>query len=154
MALKEKLKSDIESALKSRNEKRVNTLRFVLSSIQSKEIEKRGKSGDSVLTEEEIIDVLGKEAKKRKEAYEIYVNANRLDLAGKEKEELEIIQEYMPEQLNEEEIRKKISELIPKFDIKDPKNFGRIMSEAMKEMKGKADASLVSGILKSEMEKG
>ncbi len=158
MALKEKLKSDLKSALKSKNGERVNTLRFILSSIQNKEIEKRGKASGDLrgisLIDEEVIEVLSKEAKKRKEAAEIYSKANRSDLANKEIKELEIIKIYLPEQLGEEEIKKRIQELLKQFDIKSPKDFGRVMGEVMKELKEKADASLVSRIIKSEIEKG
>ena len=150
MALKEKLNSDLYQALKNKESLRVETLRFILSNIHNKEIEKRAK-GDSVLKDEEIIEVLNREAKKRKEAAEIYDKGGRSELKEKEIAELKIIQEYLPEQLNEAEIKKVIEEVLLKLEVKDGKEFGKVMAEIMKQLKGKADATIVNKIVKEKL---
>jgi len=98
--------------------------------------------------EEEVIEILVKEAKKRKEAAEIYNKGGRNDLAEKEKKELEIVQKYLPEQLSEIEVEKIVKTVVEKSGVKNIKEFGRLMGEVMKELKGKADAKLVGEIIK------
>jgi len=103
--LHQRIKEDLKEALKAGDGFRVGTLRMVLSSLHNKEIEKKGKGQEPKLTEEETIEVLMNEAKKRKESNEAYLKGNRNDLADKEKKELEIITVYLPKQLSEEEIK-------------------------------------------------
>jgi len=127
-------------------------LRMVLSSLHNKEIEKKGKGQEPKLTEEETIEVLMSEAKKRKESIEAYLKGNRSDLADKEKKELEIITIYLPKQLSEEEIKKIVQETIQKIGAQSEKDFGKVMGLLMKELKGKADTKLVSQIVKKSLE--
>ena len=154
MSLKEKLTEDSKEALKSGDSFRTGVLRMLLSALHNKEIEKKGKGREPILSDDEVVDVLSKESKKRKEAGEIYLKAGRSDLSEKEAKELEIIKRYLPEQLGEEEIEKAVKAAIEKIGAKDVsarggsalggKDFGKVMAEAMKELKGKADASSVS----------
>jgi len=150
--LYQKIKEDLNEALKSGDTLRISVLRMVLSSFHNKEIEKKGKNQNSELTEEEIIEVLKREAKKRKEAIETYLKGNRNDLADKEKKELEIIIAYLPKQLSEEEIKKIVQEAIKKLGAQSEKDFGKVMGFLMKELKGKADAGLVSQIVKESLQ--
>jgi len=150
--LYQKIKEDLSKALKSGDTLRISVLRMVLSSLHNKEIEKKGKNQNSELTEEEIIEVLKREAKKRKEAIETYLKGNRNDLADKEKKELEIIIAYLPKQLSEEEIKKIVQEAIQKLGAQSEKDFGKVMGFLMKELKGKADAGLVSQIVKESLQ--
>lgn len=146
--LHQKLTDDLKDAMKSGDNFRVGVLRMVLSALHNKEIEKKSKGGEAILSDDEIADVLFKESKKRKEAAEIYSKAGRSDLFEKETGELEIIQKYLPERLSEEEIEKIVKTVIEKVGAKGANDFGKVMAEAMKELKGKADASLVSEIIK------
>lgn len=148
MALKEKINSDLVLALKGKEVLKVDTLRFLLAGIHNREIEKRSREGVQDLSEEEILEVLSREAKKRKEAAQIYEKGGRRELAEKENKELEIIKTYLPSELSEEEIKKIVGELAQKTGIKDEKDFGRLMGEAMKLLKGKAEASVVSRLIK------
>ena len=100
------------------------------------------------MTEEEVVEILIREAKKRKEAAEIYAKGGRDDLSQKEIREIELIKKYLPEQLSEQEIEKIVKVAIEKTNAKEQKDFGRAMAEAMKELKGKADAKLTSEIVK------
>jgi len=138
--------------MKAGQEFEVSVFRFLLASLHNKEIEKKGKGLESTLSDDEAIEVLSREAKKRKEAIEAYEKGNRTDLAQKETKELEIIEKYLPEQLSEEEIEKIITAAIKKTGAVTVKDFGKVMGEAMKELKGKADASLVSKIVRKRIE--
>ncbi|MEK7114729.1 MAG: GatB/YqeY domain-containing protein [Patescibacteria group bacterium] len=151
MSLKEKLTEDSKEALKSGDSFRTGVLRMLLSVLHNKEIEKKGKGQEPILSDDEIVDVLSKESKKRKEAGEIYSKAGRADLSEKEVKELEIIKKYLPEQLGEEEIEKAVKTAIEKVGAKDVKDFGKVMAEAMKELKGRADASSVSQAVKIQL---
>ncbi|MCR4275350.1 MAG: GatB/YqeY domain-containing protein [Candidatus Wolfebacteria bacterium] len=143
-----KLNEDLKIALKGRDSFKTGVIRMVLASVKNKEIEKRGKGQEPVLAEEELVDLLMKEAKKRKESADIYKQGNRNDLAQKEEEEFEFIKNYLPEQLGEEEIEKIVKVAIEKTNAKEIKDIGRVMAEAMKELKGKAQPGAVSEIIK------
>ncbi len=142
MALLLRLNKDVKTALKSGDSLKVSTLRMILSSIHNREIEKRSKSKDAI-TDEEITDVLRKEAKKRKEAIEIYSKAGRADLKDKEAGELEIIQSYLPPEVGYEEIEKVVKSVIALGE----REFGKVMKEAMKQLAGRAEARRVSELI-------
>lgn len=150
--LKEQINSDIKEFLKAGKSFEAGVLRLMSAALGNKEIEKRGKGEDSVLTDEEIVEVLMKEAKKRKEAAEVYKTGNREDLAEKELKELEVIKKYLPEQASAEEIEKAVDKAIAATGAADVKAFGKVMAEVMKELKGKADAGTISEIIKKKLE--
>ncbi|MDO8601317.1 MAG: GatB/YqeY domain-containing protein [bacterium] len=152
--LKQKIQEDLNSCLKEKKELEVSVLRMVLAAILNKEKDKRFKSGKAeeiLLTEEEIIETISSEIKKRREAIELYTRGNRPELAEKEKKELEILQRYLPEQISEEEIKKLVAEAVSKTGAKEMKDMGRVMAELMPKVKGKADSSLVSKIVKESL---
>ncbi len=149
--LQQKINDDLKEFLKAGKSFEVGVLRLIISVFKNKEIEKRGKGQGSTLIEEEIIEILMKEAKKRKEAMEIYKKGGRENLAEKEAKELEMIKAYLPQEASKEEIEKIVDKAIAIIGTSDQKSFGKIMSEAMKDLKGKADASMVSEIIKSKL---
>jgi len=100
------------------------------------------------LTDEEIIEVISAEAKKRRESIEGFQKGNRQELADKEKKELEILEKYLPEQLSQEELKKLVQEAIAKVGAKEMRDMGKIMQELMPKIKGKADGSSVSKAVK------
>lgn len=161
MSLKEKITQDLNNALKEKKEAELSVLRMLGAAITNKEKEKRFKASkmkpeigekdlikESQLTDEEIIDVISSEIKKRKEAAALFEQGKRQDLAQKEKKEAEILKAYLPEQLSEEEIRKLAEEAIEKTGAKEQKDMGRVMAELMPRIKGKTDNTLVSKIVK------
>ena len=148
MSLHQQITDDLKIAMKAANEFEVGTLRMLSAALHNKEIEKKGKGLEAVLSDEEVIEVLTREAKKRKEAAELYVKGNRNDLAEKETKELEFIKKYLPEQMSQEEIEKIVKAALEKTGAREVKEFGKVMAEAMKDLKGKADASVVSEIVK------
>ena len=148
MGLKEKLQADLTDAIRSRNEVVSGTVRMLLAAITNEEV--AGKSA-KVLTDAEIITVLSREAKKRREAVEAYTQAKRDDLAGKEKAEAAVIANYLPEQLSEGEIKKLIADAIAETDAKGPAGMGLVMKVLQPKIAGKADGGVVSGLVKAAL---
>jgi len=147
MALIDDLKSDATSALKANESQKAEALRGLVASIHNEEIAKRSKGGGGELFDEEVIAVLQKEAKKRKESIEVYGNAGRSDLEQKEKDELSIIESYLPPALDESEIEKVVNKILASGE----ENFGKAMGAVMKEVGGGADANLVAEIVKKNL---
>jgi uncharacterized protein len=148
MGLKEKLQADLTDAIRSRNEVVSGTVRMLLAAITNEEV--AGKAA-KVLTDAEIITVLSREAKKRREADEAYTQAKRDDLAGKEKAEAAVIANYLPEQLSEDEIKKLIADAIAETDAKGPAGMGLVMKVLQPKIAGKADGGVVSGLVKAAL---
>ena len=148
MGLKEKLQADLTDAIRSRNEVVSGTVRMLLAAITNEEV--AGKAA-KVLTDAEIITVLAREAKKRREAVEAYTQAKRDDLAGKEKAEAAVIANYLPEQLSEDEIKKLIADAIAETDAKGPAGMGLVMKVLQPKIAGKADGGVVSGLVKAAL---
>ena len=148
MGLKEKLQSDLTEAIRGRAEVKSGTIRMLLSAITNEEVS--GKEA-RVLTDTEIITVLSREAKKRREAVEAYVAAKRTDLADKEKAEGEVIAEYLPAQLSEDEIKKMIGDAIAETGATGPAGMGLVMKVLSPKIAGKADGGVVSGLVKSAL---
>jgi uncharacterized protein YqeY len=149
MGLKEKLQSDLTDAIRSRAEVKSGTVRMLLAAITTEEVS--GKSA-RVLTDAEIITVLSREAKKRREAVEAYVAAKRTDLADKEKAEGDVIAEYLPAQLSEDEIKRMIADAITETGAAGPAGMGLVMKVLSPKIAGKADGGLVSGLVKEILE--
>lgn len=147
--LKNKFQEDLKLAMKSSDAMRVGVLRLLISALNNKAIDKKGKTGSEELTEEEALQVLMTESKKRKEAIEVFTKGNRTDLADKEKGELEIIQQYLPKQMSREEVEKSVEEIVKRVGSKE---MGPVMKEVMKELKGKADSALVSQLVKEKLQ--
>ncbi len=159
--LRQKIQEELRGALKEKKEVKLSTLRMLSAAIVNKEKEKRYKISkrkpeltekeiekESQLIDEEVIEVISSEAKKRKEAILEFEKGGREDLVKKEKSELAILEKYLPEQLSEEDIKKIVKEAIEKTGAKEIKEIGKVMAELMPKVKGKADGSLVSKIVK------
>jgi uncharacterized protein YqeY len=148
MGLKEKLQSDLTDAIRSRAEVKSGTIRMLLAAITTEEVS--GKAA-RVLKDEEIITVLSREAKKRREAVEAYVAAKRDDLADKERAEGEVISQYLPAQLSEDEIKKMIADAISETGAAGPAGMGLVMKVLSPKIAGKADGGVVSGLVKAAL---
>jgi uncharacterized protein YqeY len=148
MGLKEKLQSDLTDAIRSRAEVKSGTIRMLLAAITTEEVS--GKAA-RVLKDDEIITVLSREAKKRREAVEAYVAAKRDDLADKERAEGKVISQYLPAQLSEDEIKKMISDAISETGAAGPAGMGLVMKVLSPKIAGKADGGVVSGLVKAAL---
>lgn len=144
--LEEKIRTDLNSALKSREELKVSTLRMLLSSLNYLKIEKQ-----TDLTDEDVISVLQKEVKKHNESIESFKKGNRQDLVDKETKELEILKTYLPAQLTQGEIEKFVAESISETGAKSQADFGLVMKSVMPKLRGRADGSLVSQLVKQKL---
>lgn len=152
MALMEKITKDYMTALKNKDSFKAEVLSTLRSAIKYREIELREKGKE--LDDQEVIDVIKKEIKKRKEAIEMYKQGGRDDLVEKEEKELVILQEYVPEGLSGEELRNRIKEIIERIGARTMKDMGKVMKEAMAELKGLAEGEeirkTVEELLKGE----
>lgn len=160
--LKQQIQKDLVDGLKNKNELNVSVLRMLQAAIINKEKEKRTKLSKtekdetklvrlSELNDDEIIDVASSEIKKRKDAVEQYKLANRSELAEKEQKEIEILKKYLPEQLSEADLKKLIDKEIKKVGAASLKDMSRVMAQLMPKIKGKADGSMVSKLIKEKL---
>ena len=148
MGLKEKLQADLTEAIRGRDEVKSGTIRMLLSAITNEEV--AGKTA-KVLTDAEIITVLSRETKKRREAVEAFTAAKRDDLADKEKAEGVIIAQYLPEQLSEAEIKKMIADAITETIAAGSAGMGLVMKVLQPKIVGKADGGVVSALVKAAL---
>ena len=148
MSIKETLQADLTEAIRGRNEIVSGTIRMVLTAITNEEVS--GKEA-RVLTDAEIITVLSREAKKRREAAEAFADAGRADKAALEKSEGEVIAKYLPEQMSEDEIKKLIHAAIAQTGASGPGDMGKVMGVIKSQVAGKADGGTVSGIVKAAL---
>jgi len=150
MSIKEQLRADLTDAIRSRDQISSGTIRMVLSAITNEEV--AGKEA-RILTDAEVITVLSREAKKRREAAEAYDAAGRADKAALEKSEGEIIAAYLPPQMGEEEIKKLIAAAITQSGAAGPADMGKVMGILKPQVAGKADGAIVSGLVKEALNK-
>ena len=143
MSLYDTIDSDLKSALKSKDSIRLSTLRMVRTALKNKEVELRRK-----LEEAEILRIFAQQAKQHKDSIEQYERGERHDLADKEKQELAILESYLPSQLGEEELRSVIKAIIAETGASGVKDIGKVMKEAMVRLAGKADGKIVNKIVK------
>lgn len=144
--MKSRIIADIKNAMRAKNELKLSVLRMLSSAIHNKEIEKRAKTGkEEELGEEEIVAAIRTEVKKRRDAIQEFEKGNRKDLADKESAELKILEKYLPQELPDEEIEKIVKEVVAGLGEVTVKDFGRVMGEVMKRVKGQASGDRVSG---------
>lgn len=150
MSLKDRITEDIKAAMKAKDKVRLETVRSIKKVILEKESTVRAK-GQDALSDTEELEVLTQLAKQRKDAIEQYTQAGRADLAAGEAAELAIIEEYLPAQLSDAEIEAVIDALIAKTGASAPKDMGKVMGPAMKELKGRADGAKVQALVKAKL---
>ena len=151
MALKEKLQNDLTEAMRARDEVRSSTIRMVLTAIKNEEVS--GKEARD-LSDAEVITVLSREAKKRREAAEAFEQAGANDRAANEKAEGVIIAEYLPAQLSEAEIKDLIASAIAETGATGPQQMGLVMKSIQPKIAGRADGGIVSSLVKAALSGG
>ncbi len=151
MEILKRIDVDLSASLKAKNDIRVSTLRMMKAAIKNAEIEKRQKGA---LTEEDVTGVLSSLVKQRKESVEQYMKAGRSDLAEKETKEIEIIQQFLPKQLSEEEIDSMIRSAIQETGVTSVKELGKLMKTLMPRIKGRADGRYVNERAREILEGG
>ena len=150
MSIKETLKTNLNSAIKSRNSVVAETIRMVLTAITNEEVAGKEKKE---LSDAEVITVLTREAKKRREAAEAFEQGGRADRAAAERAEGEVIASYLPAQLSEAEIKNLIAETIAAVGASGPADMGKVMGGLKAKVAGKADGALVSSLVKEALNK-
>lgn len=145
MNLEENVMQQLKEAMKNKNEGALRALRAIKAAILNAKTEK----GAGEMTPEKEIAIINKLAKQRKESIEVFEKQNRFDLSSVEKEELEVLQTFLPEQLSEEALTPIIKNLIAQHQIVDAKEFGKIMGIANKALAGKAEGALIAKVIKS-----
>ena len=142
-ALLSSIQEEVKTALKSGEKFRASTLRLIVSALKLEE-----KNKAKALTDNEALEILTKMIKQRKDSISQFETANRMELAQKEKDEIEIIQNYLPEQLSEEELSVLIKEVIKEINAESIKDMGKVMGILKPKITGKADAGIASGLVK------
>ena len=157
--LKQQLQKELTEALKSGNQLKRLVLGTLMTAVKNKELAKRGQIGKetndpreleqkSQLGTEEVLEVIAGEVKKRRDSIEQFSAGGRPDLAEKEKLEMEILAAYLPEQLSEEKVRNQIQFTIEELSATSPKEMGKVIGAVMAKLKGRADGTLISKIVK------
>ncbi len=152
MNLKERLNEDLKEAIKARDERRRTTLRLLLDAIHKAEIPSKKEAEEGPqrkeLSEEEILQVVSSEAKRRREAIAEFKKGGREDLVAQEEAELTILMEYLPAQLSEGEIEALARQVIEEMGAKGPGRMGQVMREMMSRVKGRAEGGAVSQVVR------
>jgi len=147
--LKQKVQDELKQAALSRNALKLSVLRMLKSAITYYEIQKGGAGYEA--TDEDVLSVIQKEAKQRRDSIEEFKKANRQELVEKETKEFEILQSYLPEQMSEEKIKTLVENAIKQTNAKSMSDIGKVMGILMPQAKGKADGSLVSKIVRENL---
>lgn len=142
--------ADLKQAMKDKDQDKLKVLRSLKAKLLEREISER-KEGEATLSDEQTIEVLMKAAKQRKESIEQFGEGGREDLVASEEAELEIINSYLPKMLSEEEVRDIAREKIEALGAENMADMGKVMGVMMQELKGKAEGSLVSKVVKEEL---
>ena len=155
MSLKDKIETDYKNALKSKDKGKISTFRLILSSIKDLDISNRSGPNKKDTDDEDIKKLLKKMIKQRSESIEVYKTNNRQDLLEVEEREVQIISEYLPKQLSEEETTKVCKEIVEKIGAKSVKDMGKVMGELKKNYSDTIDfskaGSIIKGILNNEI---
>ena len=146
MSLKEKINEDMRSAMRSKDVALLGTIRLIQAAIKQKEVDERILVDDS-----SVISIIEKMLKQRNDSIEAFKKANRIDLVDKEEFEVSVLKNYMPEQMNAEEVEKIIQEVIKKIGASSMKEMGPVMAQAKEILSGKANMAEVSKIIKAKL---
>jgi uncharacterized protein YqeY len=145
MSLEQNVMTDLKAAMLAKDEKSLRSLRAIKSAII---IAKTAEGAGGEIKEEDEIKLLQKLVKQRKDSLEIYEKQNREDLAQREREEIAVIEKFLPKQLGEEELKELIQKIVAETGASSPADMGKVMGAANKQLSGKADGKTISGIVK------
>jgi|SRR5882724_17572 len=148
---KQQLKDELKQSMLAKDEMKTSVLRMVISAIGYAEIQKGGAGYEA--SEEDVMNVIQKEAKQHRDSIEQFRNANRPELAEKEEKELALLQKYLPEQMGEDEVRKLVAEAVQKSGVSSVDEMGKVMNALMPQVKGKADGGMVSKLVREALAK-
>ena len=144
--LKDQLSQDLKDAMRAKDRVKLGTIRMVNAAIIEKE-----KSGSGEASEDDVLAILAKQAKQRRDAIQQYTSADRMDLAQQESDELAIIESYLPVQISDTDIQAAVHAIVQRTGAMSMKDMGRVMGAAMSELKGKADGSRVQAAVRAAL---
>lgn len=144
--LREKIADDMRDAMKAREQTRVAALRMLMAAVKNAEVERRRE-----LADDEVLDVVTKEAKRRRESIEAFEKGGRDDLVAKESGELAVLESYLPERLSDDELAALVDAAIAETGAVSPKQMGDVMKALMPKLRGRADGAQVSTLVKSKL---
>lgn len=150
MSLKDRITEDIKTAMKAKDKTRLETVRSIKKVLLEKEVSVRPQ-GQTELNETQELEVLAQLAKQRRDSIEQYRQAGRTDLADQEAQELAIIEEYLPQQLSDEEVSQVIDEVISRTGASSAKDMGKVMGPVMQQLKGRADGQKIQAMVKAKL---
>ena len=148
MGLRDDINEALKTAIKSQHKRRVTTLRLVNAAIKDREIAARTTGSGEGVNDAQILEILAKMVKQRRESEKIYEDAGRAELAAQEAEEIGIIQEFMPKQLTEEEMRAAVAEIVDEIEARSLKDMGRTMGALKERFAGRMDFSRAGAMVK------
>ena len=146
LSLSEQIMSDMKEAMKARDKVRLNTVRMIKSALMNEKI----KAGHDLTAEEELT-VLSREKKQREESIDEFTKADRKDLVDETKQELAIVESYLPKQMTEEELNQAVSSAIAEVNAQGKSDFGKVMKVLMPKIKGKADGKAASDVVRKQL---
>jgi uncharacterized protein YqeY len=146
MSIADRIKDDMKVAMRERDKDRLTTIRLIMAAMKQQEVDTRKE-----LTEADVLAILDKMVKQRKDSIEQYNKAGRDELAAKEQAEIEVIQVYLPQQLTEEEILELVADAISTTGAESMRDMGKVMGILKPKLQGRADMGQVSGLIKSKL---
>ena len=146
MSLKERIQQDVKDAMRAKDKPRLGTIRLITAAIKQREVDERIELDDT-----QVLVVLDKMCKQRRESITQFEQAGRDDLAAKEKAELELIQQYLPEQLGEAEINELINAAMEQTGASSMKDMGKVMGQLKPKLQGRADMGAVSALIRARL---
>lgn len=149
--LRKQISVSLQEALKAKNQTKTSTLRLILAALKDRDIAERSKGNDSGLNDDAILKLLQSMIKQRKESIEFYEKGNRLELADKEKEEINHIKNFLPKQLSKNEVKTIVKSTISELGAKDVRDMGKVMSFLREKYSGQMDLSIASKLLKEHL---
>jgi len=147
MSLKQKLQEDLKSSMKNKDTVRKSVVTLIRASIKQSEVDNRVELGD-----EDIIDIISKQLKQRKDVLVQFKNAKREDLVSEAEAEIEVLKEYLPQQLSKEELNEIVKSTISELGATSMKDMGKIMSAIKPKVKGRADGKLINELVKNNLQ--
>ena len=149
--LRKQISVSLQEALKAKNQTKTSTLRLILAALKDRDIEERSKGNANGLNDDAILKLLQSMIKQRKESIEFYEKGNRLELADKEKEEINHIKNFLPKQLSENEVKTIVKSTISELGAKDVRDMGKVMSFLREKYSGQMDLSIAGKLLKEHL---
>ncbi|MCG8089139.1 MAG: GatB/YqeY domain-containing protein [Candidatus Thiodiazotropha endolucinida] len=144
--LKQRIQDDVKTAMKAKDKERLGTLRLITAAIKQREVDERAELDDS-----QVLAILDKMIKQRRDSVEQYESAGRQELADQEKSEITIIEEYLPAGLSDEEVAGMIESAIQEVGAAGMQDMGKVMGKLKPQMQGRADMGKVSGLVKQKL---